>query len=162
MDIEKKTKLLSKDIDLIVYDFDGVMTDNQVFVLQNGMEAVRCCRADGLGVDMIKDMGVQQVIISTESNPVVEVRAKKIDLPVIFNCKDKLKDLELYCVQNGFELLDILFVGNDINDFDVMNAVGISACPADAHPSILKIATIVLESKGGCGVVRELAGKLER
>jgi len=136
------------------------MTDNKVFVFQNGMEAVRCCRSDGLGISIIRKLGISQIIISTESNPVVEARAKKVDLPVLYNCKDKLKDLKLYCVQNGFELLNVLFIGNDINDLDVMNAVGISACPADAHPSISKIATIVLKSKGGCGVIRELAGKL--
>jgi 3-deoxy-D-manno-octulosonate 8-phosphate phosphatase (KDO 8-P phosphatase) len=153
--------LSSKKIDLIVYDFDGVMTDNKVFVFEKGLEAVRCCRADGLGINMIKKLGMDQIIISTESNPVVEVRAKKIDIPVIYNCENKLLALELYCEQNNLDKARVLYVGNDINDLDVMNAVGIPVCPSDAHPSILKIASIALETKGGDGVVRELAEKFE-
>lgn len=157
----KNFKLFSNNIDLIAYDFDGVMTDNKVYVFEKGMEAVRCSRADGVGINMIKTYGMAQIIISTESNPVVEARAKKIDIPVIYNCENKLFTLELYCERNNYDMAKVLYVGNDINDLDVMNAVGIPVCPSDAHPSILKIASIVLETKGGDGVVRELVEKFE-
>ncbi len=157
----KNFKLFSNNIDLIAYDFDGVMTDNKVFVFEKGFEAVRCCRADGLGINMIKKLGIDQIIISTESNPVVEMRAKKIDIPVIYNCENKLLALESFCEQNNYDMVKVLYVGNDINDLDVMNAVGIPVCPSDAHPSVLKIVSIVLETKGGDGVVRELAEELK-
>ncbi len=159
--MHKELKLSPKDIDLIVYDFDGVMTDNKVYVFEKGMEAVRCSRADGLGINIIKKYGIVQMIISTESNPVVEARAKKIDIPVIYNCENKLAALELFCEQNNYDLAKVLYVGNDINDLDVMNVVGVPVCPSDAHHSILKIASKVLETKGGDGVVRELAEKFE-
>lgn len=149
----------SEGIDLVAYDFDGVMTDNTVLVYQDGKEAVRCNRADGLGINMIRELGVSQVIISTESNPVVEMRAAKVRLPVIYNCEDKLETLRTYCHKHDHDLSKVLFVGNDINDLEVMKAVGYPICPSDAHPSILRIASLVLESRGGCGVVRELVDK---
>jgi YrbI family 3-deoxy-D-manno-octulosonate 8-phosphate phosphatase len=154
-------KLLLKKIDLIVYDFDGVMTDNRVLVFQDGREAVYCNRSDGLGIKMIKELGIPQIIISTESNPVVEARAKKIGLQVLYNCEDKLKALQSFCDQNNYQLSKVLYVGNDVNDLSVMKAVGMPVCPADAHPLILGFAVLKLKKCGGFGVVRELADILE-
>lgn len=157
-----KSKLFSKYIDLIAYDFDGVMTDNTVFVFQDGKEAVRCNRADGLGINIIKKLGITQIIISAESNPVVEARAKKVDLPVIYNCENKLVALETFCTQNNYQLSRVMYVGNDFNDIDVMKAVGMPVCPANAYASIIEISTLVLNASGGDGVVRELAERLEK
>ena len=72
---------LMKKINLIVYDFDGVMTDNKVFVDQKGREMVQVNRADGLGISEIKKLGIEQIIVSTENNPVVSVRAIKLGIP---------------------------------------------------------------------------------
>lgn len=154
---KKESVFFLKDIDLIVYDFDGVMTDNRVIVLQDGTEAVIVSRADGLGVDRIRQRGIHQLILSTETNPVVKARAGKLGLEVIGSCENKKNALENYCVQNKLNLAKVLYVGNDINDLEVMRIVGYPIAPADAHPDIVKLACLVTKSKGGEGVVRELA-----
>lgn len=158
--MKKETGLSAKHIDLIVYDFDGVMTDNRVIVLQDGTEGVFCNRADGLGIDIIRSAGIPQLIISTERNPVVEVRAKKLCIDVIYNCGDKKKSLELFCEQNGYKLSRVVYLGNDINDLELMKAVGMPLCPADAHYSIVDISLYKLSTEGGFGVIRELADML--
>ena len=146
-----------KDIDLIVYDFDGVMTDNRAIVFQDGTEAVIVNRGDGLGVERIRKSGIPQLILSTETNPVVKARAEKLRLEVITCCEDKRIALRNYCVQNGFDLEKVLYIGNDINDLEVMRIVGYPIAPADAHPGITKIACLVTKAKGGEGVAREIA-----
>lgn len=154
----KRNKRLSiADIDLIVYDFDGVMTDNRVLIHQDGTESVFANRADGLGVAIIKGKGIPQLILSTESNPVVEARATKIGLPVIYNSGDKRKALDSYCRMKAFDPSRVVYVGNDLNDKEAMEFAGMPIAPADAHPEILRIALIVLNAVGGGGVVRELA-----
>lgn len=145
-------------IELIVYDFDGVMTDNTVIVDQNGKEAVRVNRADGLGVDLFRNRGIKQIILSTESNKVVKARGKKLKLPVIQGSKDKLGSLAEYCRKNTINRKKVLYVGNDMNDYKVMRSACIAACPSDAHKEIKKISDIITKSKGGEGVIRELAG----
>ena len=150
-------RFIIKDIDLIVYDFDGVMTDNRVIVYQDGTEAVIVNRADGLGVDHFRSLGIPQLILSTETNPVVKVRAAKLRLEVITSCKDKKLALENYCSQNRYDLNKVMYLGNDLNDLEVMKIVGFPVAPVDAHPKIKKIAKLITEAKGGEGVVRELS-----
>ena len=151
---------MTEKIELIVYDFDGVMTDNRVLVFQDGHEAVMCNRADGLGIGMIRDLGIPQIIISTESNPVVQARAEKVHLDVLQNISDKKAALRQYCDQFKYNLSNVLFVGNDINDLEAMEIAGIPVCPSDAHDRIRNISKIVLNAKGGAGVIRELADML--
>ena len=149
------------DIQLIVYDFDGVMTDNRVMVSEDGMESVIVSRADGLGVNIIKEMEIPQMILSTETNSVVSLRAKKLGIPVLQGVDDKKTVLLNYCKSNNINPKGVLYVGNDINDKDVMETVGYSVATADAHHSIKSLAQMVLDTKGGQGVVRELADKLK-
>ena len=141
---------------LIVYDFDGVMTDNKVFVDQKGNEQVQVSRADGLAVAGIKKLGIQQVIISTEKNPVVSIRANKLGIICLQGVENKKNVLTSYCQKTDIDLKEVVFVGNDINDIDAMEIVGKRYCPADAHESVKTISDKVLNSKGGDGVVREL------
>lgn len=155
-----RVKFNYKDIDLIVYDFDGVMTDNRVIVFQDGTEAVIVNRADGLGVDRFRSFGIPQLILSTETNPVVKSRAAKLHLKVIASCKDKKSALENYCAQNGYDLNRVMYIGNDLNDLEVMKIVGFPVAPADAHPEIKKVAKLTTEAKGGEGVVKELSDYL--
>lgn len=157
----KQFKIKRKNIQLIVYDFDGVMTDNKVLCSQNGQEAVFCNRSDGLGIDVIRKKGINQIIISTESNKVVFSRAQKLSLPVIQNVSDKKETLKNYCKNNNYDIKKTIYVGNDINDLEVMNISGISMCPADAHISIKRISNYILSKKGGEGAVRELADLIE-
>ena len=160
--IEKINTIPAKSLDLIVYDFDGVMTDNRVIVFQDGAEAVVVNRADGLGVERIRLFGIPQLILSTEANPVVKARAGKLGLEVIACCKDKKMTLNNYCLKNGFDLKKVLYIGNDINDLEVMKIVGYPVAPADAHRDIIKISCLVTKAKGGRGVVRELADIITR
>jgi len=144
------------NIKLIVYDFDGVMTDNKVYIDQNGNEMVRVNRADGLGVSEIKKLGIKQIIISTEKNTVVSARSNKIGIPCLQGIKNKKNALTDYCQKNNIDLKNVAYVGNDINDEEAMAIVGIAICPADSHGSIKKIAKINLITCGGDGVVREI------
>jgi 3-deoxy-D-manno-octulosonate 8-phosphate phosphatase (KDO 8-P phosphatase) len=147
-------------IKLIVYDFDGVMTDNKVFVDQHGNEMVQLSRADGLGIAEIKKLGIQQMILSTETNPVVSARAKKLNLFCIQGVDNKAQALLDYCENQQIGLSDVAYVGNDINDLEVMKLVETTFCPSDSHIKIKEISQYILESKGGDGVSREIYDKL--
>jgi YrbI family 3-deoxy-D-manno-octulosonate 8-phosphate phosphatase len=149
-------RIKREDIALIIYDFDGVMTDNRVLIFKNGQEAVWVNRSDGLAVKMIKQMGISQVIVSTEANPIVAVRAKKLQIPFVQGVDDKRKVVEEYLHQNRIQKENVVFVGNDINDESAMKFVGIAITPSDGHPDIKKISHVVLSVKGGYGVVREI------
>lgn len=153
--MKKNDKL--KDIKLVVYDFDGVMTDNRVLVREDGVESVMCNRSDGLGIGMIRRLGVEQVILSTEENPVVLARARKIRLEAVHGCADKQAGLRTLASDRGIATSDILYVGNDTNDLEAMRIAGIAVAPADSHPEILAIAHHITAAKGGHGVIRELA-----
>lgn len=148
-----------KCISLIVYDFDGVMTDNRVLIFEDGQEAVFVNRSDGLAVKIIKNMGIAQLIVSTETSPIVRARAKKLNIPFIQAVKDKKKIIVQYLKKNKILKENVVFVGNDINDKEIMKFIGWPIAPVDAHQEIKKIARIILSSKGGFGVVRELLDK---
>jgi 3-deoxy-D-manno-octulosonate 8-phosphate phosphatase (KDO 8-P phosphatase) len=137
------------EIDALVFDFDGVLTDNKVLVHQDGSESVLCNRADGLAFDVLRKLKIPTYILSTETNTVVTQRAKKLKIHVIQGALNKLQTLSKLCNK-------VLFIGNDLNDYQVMKACGYSACPSDSHPKIKQISSHVLSSQGGDGVVREL------
>ena len=151
-----KIRILNNTIKLFVYDFDGVMTDNKVYVDQNGNEMVQVNRADGLGVAEIKKMEIEQIIMSTETNPVVSARAIKLDIPCLQGLDNKKDALLDYSKKNDIDLKNVAYVGNDINDKDAMAIAGFSFCPADAHETIKEISDHVLKRNGGDGVIREL------
>ncbi len=149
--------IAKNEIELIVYDFDGVMTDNRVTVDQDGKESVTVNRSDGYGVGMIRKKGITQIILSTEKNPVVERRAEKLNIPVIHDVADKADILRDYIRENSIDPERVLYIGNDLNDLEAMMICGVKCAPADAEEEILKIADLVFSRKGGYGVVRELA-----
>ncbi len=153
----KQFEINIKDIQLNVYDFDGVMTDNRVMIFQDGAEAVMVSRADGLGVERLRTLGIPQLILSSETNSVVKARAAKLGLEVVAPCKDKKITLMDYCEQNDYDLQKVLYVGNDLNDLEVMKIIGFPIAPADAHPDIKSLAKLVTKAKGGEGVIRELS-----
>ena len=143
------------EIKLIVYDFDGVMTDNCALVDQDGKEFVRVNRSDGLAISKIKEKGVRQIILSTEKNKVVSKRAKKLGIDCFQDCSGKKEFLIKYCLEKNYSLDKVVFIGNDINDQEAMELVGRSYCPSDSHEEIKRIATKILKTKGGDGVIRE-------
>jgi len=143
------------NIKLIVYDFDGVMTDNRVIIDQDGRESVVVNRADGLAISIIKKMGIEQIILSTEENPMVQKRAEKLGLFCLNGLDDKKPALKDYLCKANIDRKDVVYIGNDINDLEVMEYVAYSIAPADANPAIKKIAGTVTKAGGGGGVIME-------
>lgn len=147
-------------IDLVVLDFDGVMTDNKVDVDETGRESVRCNRADGLGISRLRDAGVPIVVISTEANPVVEARCKKLGLTSLQGVLDKAKVLKEYLRANHISPEFIAYVGNDVNDLECMRMAGLPVAVADAHPEVLAAARLILSKRGGDAAVRDFCDRL--
>ena len=147
--------LLSK-VRFIAFDFDGVFTDNTVYVTQDGVETVRCWRSDGLGLARLQSVGVQAHIISTEANPVVVARAKKLNLPCWQGVKDKAAQILATCNQLEIDPQHTMFVGNDINDIPAFQSIGIPVAVADAYPEIYPYILYRTQKPGGYGAVREI------
>ena len=145
-----------EDIDAFIFDFDGVLTNNLVHLDQNGKESVSCSRADGLAFDVLRKLDKPAFILSTENNPVVTMRAKKLKIPVVQGVDDKVEAIKKLVNKNSYNLKNILYVGNDLNDYLVMQLCGYAICPADSHSKIKEISDVVLKKNGGNGVVREL------
>lgn len=153
-----------KKIRALVYDFDGVMTDNRVLVLEDGREAVFCNRSDGLMVGILREKGYQQFILTSEQNPVVKARAAKLKIPVYTataNPETKGKLLEQLLTEHGLEPSQVAYVGNDLNDVECFKKVGLTFAPSDSHPAILKLASHILPTPGGSGVLRHILDYLE-
>jgi len=150
------SKPLFGDIDAFIFDFDGVLTDNKVYLNQDGEEFVRCSRADGLAFDVIRKLDKPVFILSTEKNKVVAARAKKLKVPVIYGVSDKVNVLNQLAVDQRLDLSRICYIGNDLNDLYAMQACGYAVCPNDAHTKIQGVSNVVLDSSGGEGVAREL------
>lgn len=138
----------------LVTDFDGVHTDDYVYVGDDGREHVRCSRADGMGVELVKQAGIDVLILSKEENVVVSKRAAKLKTPVIQGAGDKLAILTGWAKERGLPLSAIAYLGNDVNDLPCMRAVGVAMTPANAHPTAKAAAAIVLGADGGAGAVR--------
>jgi len=154
--LKKQNKsLFLNNVRLVVYDFDGVMTDNKVILREDGLESAVVNRSDGLAVGIIKKMGIEQMILSKEKNRVVEARAAKLDIPVIKGIDDKKEFLIDYCKKNNIGLGNVVYIGNDLNDLEVMMSVGYPVCPSDAYEEIKSISKIILDVPGGNGAVRE-------
>ena len=153
-------KIKSSGIDLIVYDFDGVMTDNKVLILEDGHEGVFCNRADGLAIQKIKELGIPQVILSTENNRVVRNRAKKLNLHLFQGIKDKKSALVMYCKRKNYRLKRIVYIGNDINDLQAMKIIGYPIAPKDADTKVKDVAKVIIDKNGGDGVIREFFNQI--
>ena len=144
------------DIDAFVFDFDGVLTNNLVQIDENGKESVSCSRADGLAFDVLRKLNKPAYILSTEKNLVVKARANKLKIPAIQEVADKVEVIKKLAADNNYNLKNILYVGNDLNDYLAMQLCGYSACPADSHSKIKSVSSIILSTNGGDGIVREL------
>lgn len=145
-----------ESIELVVFDFDGVFTDNKVHVHQDGSEMVVCDRGDGMGLSLLRKSGTPVMVLSTEVNAVVAARCRKLDLPSRQGLADKAGALKEIAADAGWDLQRILYVGNDVNDLECMGLVGFAVAVADAHPSVLAGADLILSRPGGNGAVREI------
>jgi len=146
-----------RDVSLVVLDFDGVLTDNRVYVNQVGEETIAAHRGDGMGIALLKESGVEVIILSTEENPVVSARAGKLNVPVQQGIKDKGAALKSLLTDKQIPSHEVVYLGNDVNDLPCFPIVGRAAAVADAHPKVLEKADLLLSKKGGEGAVRELA-----
>ena len=149
-----------KDVHTIVFDFDGVFTDNKVWVDQIGVESVQCDRADGLGFDLLRafikanNWALNYFILSKEKNPVVSIRAQKLQINCVQSMSNKADYIANYLGENNLSAKGLVYLGNDLNDLAVMRISGFSVAPSDAHALILDQADLVLPQKGGDGFVR--------
>lgn len=141
----------------LALDFDGVMTDNRVVTFQDGTEAVLCDRADGMGIELLRATDVEVVVLSKEANPVVTARCDKLHVACRQGIVDKLPAFRSWMADHELDPSDVVFVGNDVNDVDCLLAAGCGVVVADAHPSAVAAADLVLSSPGGHGAVREIA-----
>ena len=145
------------EVRLLVLDFDGVMTDNRVLVDQDGIEAVWCHRGDGWGIARVREVGIEVVVLSTETNPVVAARCRKLGIECVQGCDDKLSTLQAMVQQRSLGPEQVAYVGNDVNDLACMRWVGLPITVADAVPEVRTISELVTTRSGGKGAVREVA-----
>ena len=140
---------------LAVFDFDGVFTDNRVWVNERGDETLAFSRSDGLGLRRLEEVGVRPLILSMEQNPIVAARAGKLKVDCVQGVEDKFAVLRERTSELGVAFEDTAFLGNDINDAECLRAVGVPVVPADAWPEVVPLARWVLTRAGGTGCVRE-------
>ena len=147
-------------VDALVMDFDGVHTDNTAVVDQDGVEAARVDRSDGMGVSMARRAGLPMLILSTETNPIVVRRAEKLGVECIAGCDDKLPTLRRWVDDRGLDPARVAYLGNDVNDEACLRWVGWPIIVADAHESLLDTRAVVTAAPGGRGAVREVIDRL--
>ncbi|MFF4986839.1 N-acetylneuraminate synthase family protein [Streptosporangium saharense] len=148
------------DVDAVITDFDGVHTDDRAYVDQDGHESVVVSRSDGMGISLLRAAGVKLMIMSTEQNPVVTARARKLGVPVLQGLTDKQTVLRDWLAIEGIDPSRVAYVGNDVNDLGPMGDVGWPVTVPDAHPRVRAAARTVLTRPGGAGAVRELCERV--
>ncbi len=146
----------ARPVRLLVLDFDGVLTDNRVLTDEGGREAVWCSRSDGWGIARLREAGVEVVVLSTEENPVVAARCRKLGIPCVQGSRDKLAALRVLAADRSLEPGHVAYVGNDVNDLDCLGWAGLPLAVADAVPEVLARVRFVTARPGGRGAVREI------
>jgi len=149
-------------IRFVAFDFDGVFTDDAVYVNQEGVELVRCWRGDGLGLRKLEALGIGSAILSTEVNPVVGIRARKMRIQYFQGLDDKCARLRALAGDVGIPVEQFAFVGNDINDLSCFQAVGLPIAVRNAHAEVLASVRYRTETPGGFGAVREICDTFDR
>lgn len=150
----------AREVRLLAMDFDGVMTDNAVYVFEDGREAVRCSRFEGFGLRQAQRAGIETLIVSTETNPVVTMRGRKINVDVAQGIEDKVAFLDQLLSSRGLSWRSVCFIGNDINDLGALEACGLPVIVADAHESVVRPNFFRTHRGGGHGAIRELCDAL--
>jgi YrbI family 3-deoxy-D-manno-octulosonate 8-phosphate phosphatase len=147
---------------ILITDFDGCLTDDRVWLNQEGEEFVAANRKDGLAVNRLKNLGIQVVIASTETNKVVLARGNKMGVDVLQGLADKAEAIEQYLKQRNLTWKDVWYIGNDVNDLGAIERANLSLCPADAVKKVRKLVGVVLKTNGGRGILSEIARDLEK
>ena len=156
---ESILKERAKKIKLLLTDNDGVLTDNGVYYGENGETLKRFSIRDGMGVERLKNLcGVETGIITGETSPSVQKRAEKLHITELhLGVKDKLKRLVEILERKQISTNEIAYIGDDVNDLQIIEKIGLSACPGDAMPQVLKVVDYICTHKGGNGAFREFA-----
>lgn len=152
--------ILTKRPKLVVSDFDGVFTSDNVYVIDTGSEAIKSSRADGQGIKKLQAVGINTIIVSSESNEVAKYRAKKMGVPIYLGVKEKLPFIKVLVADLGFEMTDIAYIGNDLNDLDVLKQVGVPLIPLNASKQLYAEGFSIIPIRGGDGVIRYLGDLL--
>lgn len=143
-------------IEAVFFDFDGVFTDNTVSISETGSESVTCWRSDGVGLERLKSVGVEVAVISAEGNPVVQKRMEKLRTRCMHGVLNKAAAVNLLCEELKLDILQVCFVGNDINDLDALTIVGFPIAVADAYSEAWSVCKYTTSIPGGRGAVREI------
>lgn len=153
-----------KNIKLVLTDVDGVLTDAGMYYSETGDEWKKFNTLDGKGFELLRNQGIKTGIITAEDTHIVARRAKKIKADFLFQgVKDKLAVATELCMQLAITLADVAYIGDDINDLELLRSVGVAACPVNAVDQIKNIEGIIkLKSKGGEGAFRELVSLLSK
>jgi 3-deoxy-D-manno-octulosonate 8-phosphate phosphatase (KDO 8-P phosphatase) len=152
-----KRKLRKNQIPIYIFtDFDGCLTDDRVWLNQEGEEFVAANRKDGLAINRLKALGVTVVITSTETNKVVTARASKLGILALQGLSNKVEAIESYLAKNHFTWNDSWYIGNDVNDLGAIRKAKFSICPSDAVKAVKKEVDLKLKTKGGYGILSEL------
>ncbi len=154
----KSHRTMPETIKLIICDFDGVVTDNLVMTDQDGKESVLASRSDSMHIKTLREKGIELMILSSEPNPVVMARAKKMSVEAIHNVglQDKGRVMREVLKQKNVKAENVVYIGNDLNDLPCFEVAGWSVAVADAYPEVIRAADHVLTKTGGHGAVREL------
>ena len=147
---------------IIFTDFDGCLTDDRIWLNQDGEEFVAANRKDGLAVKRLKNLGIQVVITSTETNKVVLARGNKMGVEVLQGLADKAESIDQYLKQKNLSWNDVWYIGNDVNDLGAIEKAKLSISPADAVKKVRKAVDVILKTNGGYGVLSEIANLLEK
>jgi 3-deoxy-D-manno-octulosonate 8-phosphate phosphatase (KDO 8-P phosphatase) len=157
-----KKKFEMKELPKIIFtDFDGCLTDDRVWLNQDGEEFVAANRKDGLAINRLKALGVTVVITSTEINKVVSARATKLGIEALQGLSNKVEAIENYLSKHNLTWNDSWYIGNDVNDLGAIRKARFSICPRDAVKAVKKEVDLKLETMGGYGVLSELITLLE-
>ena len=143
---------------LVAMDVDGVLTDAGMYYSESGDELKKFNTRDGMGIKMLQAAGLITAFITREKTAIVERRGQKLAVPEVHQgVDDKLALLTTLAQKYGLSLEQVAYIGDDVNDLEALRAVGFSAAPADAMPSVLKAVHYICAKKGGEGAVREIA-----
>jgi len=155
----RRRRPMPERIDLIVTDFDGVITDNRVWTDQTGRETVVASRSDSMHIRELRERGVEVVILSSEPNPVVRARAEKMGMVEVvqgIDLQGKGQALRSLLAHKGADASHVAYIGNDLNDLPCFEVAGWAVAVADAYPEVRRAADWVLKTAGGHGALREL------
>ncbi|MEP6647298.1 MAG: HAD-IIIA family hydrolase [Saprospiraceae bacterium] len=144
-------------IKMLILDVDGTLTDGGVYIDANGVQSKKFNIRDGMGITLLHDVGILVGIIShSRSQTILQERARMLDIKYVYSGKEpKLDVLKKWMEELSLTTDQVAFIGDDVNDIEMLENVGISACPSDAHYKVLNVVDIVLQRKGGEGCVRE-------